>query len=234
MKWLSRLELKFGRYAIRNLTLYIVGLNLAIFLISFFLFQGDPFRTVTLMALIPEKLFQGEVWRLFTFIFLPERYDFFWTLLSIYITYMIGTSVENYWGKARFNAFYFSGILLTILAGLISGFGLTGFYLNMSLFLAFATLFPETDVMFMFVVPIKAKYLGMAEAAFVLYMIFQNLRLGAYGMPTVAAAVASIVNYFIFFGSDFTKWIRLRLQVQKNRKRFFDQVRPYNRNRPPY
>lgn len=234
MKWLSRLELKYGRYAIRNLTLYIVGLNLTVFLISFFLFAGNPLQTISIMALIPQQVFKGEIWRLFTFLFLPESYDFFFALLSIYITYMIGSSVENYWGKARFNAFYFCGALLTILAAFLSGYGLSGFYLNMSLFLAFATLFPEQEILLFFVLPVKAKYLGIAEAVYVLYMMFQAIRFGGLGSPVVAAALASFVNYFIFFGNDFFKWIRLRMQVHNNRKRYFEQVRPYNRNRPPY
>jgi ABC-type multidrug transport system fused ATPase/permease subunit len=231
MKWLSRLELKYGRYAIRNLAYYIVGLNLAVLLPCLFIFKETA---ILYLSLIPQMVFKGEVWRILTFIFLPESMNLFVALLSVYVTYFIGTAIESYWGKARFNAYYFCGVLLTIIAGFVSGFGYTGFYLNMSLFLAFATLFPEQELMLFFILPVKAKYLGVAEVLFVLYQIFTTLQSGVLFWPMIAAILASFVNYFIFFGSDINKWIRLKRQVAKNRKRFFDQVRPYNRNRPPY
>jgi hypothetical protein len=231
MKWLSRLELKYGRYAIRNLAYYIVGLNLAVFLPSMFILKFDALLYLTL---IPQQVFKGEIWRIFTFIFLPESTKLLMGLLSIYVTYLIGTAIENYWGKFKFNAFYFCGVLLTIIAGFVSGLGYTGFYLNMSLFLAFATLFPEHELLLFFILPVKAKYLGIAEVVFVLYQIFSLLQSGVVFWPMIAAVLASFVNYFIFFGSDINKWIRMKLQVSRNRKRFFDQVRPYNRNRPPY
>lgn len=231
MKWLSRLELKYGRYAIRNLTYYIVGLNLAVLLPSLFIFKET---SVLYLTLIPQQVFKGEAWRIFTFLFMPESMNLFMALLSVYVTYFIGTAIESYWGKFRFNAFYFCGVLLTIIAGFVSGLGYTGFYLNMSLFLAFATLFPEQELMLFFVLPVKAKFLGIAEVLFVLYQLFSALQSGIFFWPILAAILASFVNYFLFFGSDIGKWIRLKRQVAKNRKRFFDQVRPYNRNRPPY
>lgn len=228
MKWLSRLEFKYNRYAIRNLTLYITGLNIAVFLLSYMIF-GDPMSTINALALSRDLVLQGEVWRLFTFILLPQDYSPITILLTLYLFYMIGTTLQNYWGHFKLNIYYFVGVLGTIIAAFISGIGTTGFYLNMSLFLAYATLFPEQELMLFFVLPVKVKYLGIFEAVYVIYQMIQFARAGAWYM--VAAAVASFVNYFIFFGGDFINWIRLRKQVNNNRKKFFDQVRPYQNNR---
>jgi len=80
-----------------------------------------------------------------------------------------------------------------------------------------------------FVLPVKVKYLGILDAIFLLYSIFVSIRVGAW-YQAVAILVA-IINYLLFFGKDFINWIKLKRQVAKNRKRFFDQVRPYNQDR---
>ncbi|HOK42528.1 MAG TPA: hypothetical protein PLD49_02525 [Thermoclostridium caenicola] len=223
MKWLSRLELKYGRYAIRNLTQYLIGINIAVYVIVFVTL--DP----SFLFLIPNEVLRGQVWRLVSFIFLPETTNPIWVFLQLYLLYFIGTAIEGVWGRFKYNLFYFCGMIITIIAAFISGLGVTGLYLNLSLFLAFATLFPEQELLFFFVLPIKVKFLGLLEVAFALYQFVMAVRIGAWYI--VAAIVASFVNYLLFFGGDIIKWLRMKKQVYMNRKRYYDQVRPYNRYR---
>lgn len=228
MKRLSRLELRYGRYAISNLTLYIAALNLAVFILSLFSGMG----IVGLLTLNPDLVIKKlQIWRLISFIFIPETFSIFWILFSVYLIYMLGASLERYWGTFKLNVYYFVGMLGSIIAAFITylfaGAGnMTGYYLNMSLFLAYATLFPEQEFMIFFILPVKVKYLGMLDAAFLLYSIYMSIRVGAW-YQAVAILVA-IINYLLFFGKDFINWIKLKRQVAKNRKRFFDQVRPYD------
>jgi len=153
MKWLSRLELKYGRYAIRNLTQYLIGINIAVYVIVFVTL--DP----SFLFLIPNEVLRGQVWRLVSFIFLPETTNPIWVFLQLYLLYFIGTAIEGVWGRFKYNLFYFCGMIITIIAAFISGLGVTGLYLNLSLFLAFATLFAEQELLFFFVLPIKVKFL---------------------------------------------------------------------------
>ena len=231
MKGLSRLEIRYGRYAIGNLTLYIAALNLAVFLLA--LFPGG-YGIAEKLALNPALILKGQIWRLVTFIFLPETYSLIWILFSVYLIYMIGASLENYWGKFKLNVYYLVGILGSILGSFIvyvfvGGGYMNGYYLNMSLFLAYATLFPEQEFLIFFVLPVKVKYLGIFDALLLLYGLYINIMAGKWYMAI--SVLVAFINYLLFFGEDFIKWIKLKRQVAKNRKRFFDQVRPYNQDR---
>jgi hypothetical protein len=231
MKGLSRLELRYGRFAVSNLTLYIAALNLAVFLLSFFpggsVIEGK-------LALNPGLILKGEVWRLVSFVFLPETYSFIWILFSVYLIYMIGASLERYWGKFKLNVYYFVGILGSIIGAFIAyifvGSGsMNGYYLNMSLFLAYATLFPDQEFILFFVLPVKVKYLGILDAVLLLFGLFNNIMFGRWYMAV--SVLVAFINYFLFFGDDIIKWTKMKRQVYLNRKRYFDQVRPYNKDR---
>ena len=106
---------------------------------------------------------------------------------------------------------------------------MNGYYLNMSLFLAYATLFPEQEFLIFFVIPVKVKYLGIFDAVLLLYGLYTNIMAGRWYMAV--SVLVAFINYLLFFGENFIKWIKLKRQVAKNRKRFFDQVRPYNQDR---
>ena len=229
MKGLSRLELRYGRYAISTLTLYIAAMNLAVFLLNLVVFGGNQARTVQALALIPSEVLKGQVWRLVTFVLLPDTFSPIWILFTVYLTYMLGSTLEHYWGRFRLNVYFFTGMLGSIIAAFITGAGVTGYYLNLSLFLAYATLFPNQEFMLFFVLPVKVKYLGILDALYLLFMLYTYIQVRAWYLA--AAILVSLINYFLFFGEDFIKWIKLKRQVAKNRKRFFDQVRPYDRDR---
>ena len=160
-------------------------------------------------------IFSGQVWRIITFVFLyPLASGPIFTALAIYFYWWVGNSLEQYMGKARFNLFYLFGYIGSIVSGLITG-GVTNDYLNLSLFLAFAILFPNVRVLLFFFIPIKVKWLGIIDGIFLLIsFIFGN-------WFSRAAIIAAIINFLIFFGYKLWYNIRRAYEDYKNRKRYY-------------
>ena len=104
----------------------------------------------------------GQIWRFLTFLFLPSSSSPLWVLLNLYFYCLLGNALEKEWGTFRLNLFYLSGILGSVLAALVTGYGVNR-YLNLSLFLAFAALYPNFELLLFFVVPVKAKYLAVID-----------------------------------------------------------------------
>ena len=137
---------------------------------------------------------------------------------------MIGSNLENEWGSFRFNLYYFLGMLGTTIATFITKGGATPTYINLSLFLAFAHLYPNFQVLLFFILPIKVKYLAWLNWIFIGYtIIFQSV-------PYKVAAIVSVINFLIFFGPDIISDIKLRRQVHKNRKQFFSEIEKSKRD----
>jgi Rhomboid family len=205
-KLLERLERRLGRFAIPNLISIIVG-GMGIVWILSRLRPGIEERLV----LSPWLVMHGEVWRLVTFLFIPSTSSPFWVLINLYFTWWVGTALEQYWGKFKFNAYYGFGALLTIGAAFLCG-PETNLWLDSSLFLAYATLFPEERVLLV-VIPMAAKWLGLLAAVAILVAAVQN------GLPTRAAILAALVNYLVFFGQHWVELLRGRrtLAVQRSR-----------------
>ncbi len=216
MKWMNKLERKYGKYAVSNLIFYIIALNAIVFIASL-VSQGRP--VVELLILYPDRVFQGEIWRLLTYIFIPPAASPIWIIFVLYFYYLVGTGLEQAWGAFRFNLYYVLGMAGTTLAAFITGAGYTGVYLNLSLFLAFAHLYPDFEVLIFFILPVKVKYLAWLNWALLGFTVIFT------AMPYKIAAVAALVNYFIFFGRDIYRGIKLRRQVKRNRQKFFSEVR---------
>lgn len=222
MKWVHQLERKYQKYAIRNLITYIIGLNALVFALSLLL-PGRP--VVESLVLYPDRVLQGEIWRLLTYIFIPPTSSPIWIIFVLYFYYLVGSGLEQAWGAFRFNLYYFLGMVGTTLAAFITGAGYTGAYLNLSLFLAFARLYPELELLIFFILPVKLKYLAWLNWAILGgTVIFAAL-------PYKIAAVAAVVNYFIFFGQDLYRDIKLKRQVRRNRKKFFSEVNKTKKRR---
>ncbi|HQD06301.1 MAG TPA: rhomboid family intramembrane serine protease [Bacillota bacterium] len=220
MKWLNKLERRYVRYAVKNLMLYIIGLNALIFVWV----QIDP-AAYHLLVLHPSLVLRGELWRLVTFIFIPPTFSPLWLIFTLYFYYLVGSGLEQAWGSFKFNVYYLVGMIATILAAFITGHGATGVYLNLSLFFAFATLYPDFQVLLFFILPVKVKYLAWLNAAFLGYTLLFS------PWPSKVAALASVLNYFIFFGEDIFRQAKLKNQVWRNRRRFFAEVNKARRNR---
>jgi membrane associated rhomboid family serine protease len=224
-KLLARLERRFDRIAIPNLISIIVAGTGLVWILSR-LRPGFEAR----LFLSPYLVMHGEVWRLVTFLFIPSTESPFWVLINLYFTWWVGTALERHWGKFKFNAYYGLGALLTIAAAFLCG-PETNLWLNSSLFLAYATLFPEERVM-LIVIPMAAKWLGLLAAVGILVAAVQN------GLPTRAAILASLLNYIVFFGQHWMGFLQGRrtLAVQKSRLEAFRSgqgIGPSPSRRPP-
>jgi membrane associated rhomboid family serine protease len=200
--------------------LYLVIGNAAVFLVEF-VFANVSLRS--LLDLRPARVLEGEVWRIVTFVFVPEYQSAFSIIMSLYFYYMIGTILESAWGSFRLNAYYFAGMAATIIAALLSAlifpgsgvYAATAANINLTLFLALASIAPDMRFMLFFFIPIKAKWLGALSWAF---LAFQFITAGsAAGRLVVAAPLA---GYLLFFWESIALWLKRSRQLNR-RKRYF-------------
>lgn len=216
MKWLNKLERKFGRYAIPNLMYYIIGITLAVFVVQYVL----NISSYHYLAFIPDLIMKGQVWRIITFIFIPPASSIITIAFVMYFYYMMGMTLENEWGTFKFNIYYLFGMIGTIIAAFLTGSG-TSVYLNLSLFLAFAYLFPDIEILLFFILPVKVKWIAYLDwAYFILSLIFGT-------MSTRVATIASLINFFIFFGDDFINYIKNQRKYGATRRNFKREMKKY-------
>lgn len=203
-RWLDRFCYNHPRFGIPGLMKYIVFGNVAVFLLD--LFSQGYFSQI--IAFYPSLILKGQIWRLVTFVFIPYG-DSFWFIFTTLLYYFIGTTLERQWGTTRFSVFYCLGVLLNIVVGFVIYFALgqpvylqpaTMYYVNMSMFFAFATLYPETRFFVYFIIPVKVKWLAWIDAALFAFDIGYYI---AQGMPVlILLPVVGILNYLIFFWDD--------------------------------
>lgn len=206
---LSKLEKRFGRYALPNLPLFLVGGQAAAFLLSY----ARPEFTNELL-LIPNRVMAGEVWRLVTWIFIPQTDSLLFVIFELWLLLIFGRALEAHWGTFRFNVFLSIGIVLSIgSAFLVPSMPATNAFLMTSIFLAFCYLNPDFELLLFFILPVKVKWLGYITWLGFAYMFAVG------GWMTRAMIAAGVLNFFLFFASDM--WLRLRglgrRQVKKQR-----------------
>lgn len=201
--WLDRFCHKHPHFAIPNLMLYIVIFNVVVFLL-------DQFSSGTAslsFGFYRDFILQNfQIWRIVTFVFVPTASGgFLFFAISMYFYYFVGTTLEREWGSAKFTVFYLFGVILNILVGFLVGYT-NMFYVNMSLFFAFATLFPNMQVLFFFIIPVKIKWLAWLDAAFFGIQIVKMLMSST---PLLALIpIFALLNYFLFFAGDLTSFLR--------------------------
>lgn len=191
----ERLERRFGRYAIRGLMNYIVLGMVVVYVASMFVRPFTGFSLASLLAFNKAAILHGQIWRLLTFVFIPTNTSPLFLVLSLYFYWLVGTSLENQWGRFRFNLYYLCGIIGTDIAGMITGYA-GNHYLNMSLFLAFALLYPDFELNLFFILAVKVKWLALLDVALLL--------LDAWGMGWSGwlALIVSFLNVVLFFSRD--------------------------------
>ena len=208
---LARLERRIGRFAIPNLIAYVVG-GMAICWLLALLRPGILGRLVLDM----DAVRRGQVWRLVTFLLIPSSTDPLWMLVSLYFTWWVGSSLDEHWGSFRFNVYYVVGALATIAAALVAG-PTSNTWLDASLFLAFATTFPDVTILLFFILPVRVKWVGLV-AAVGLAAVFARA-----DWDTRAGIAAAFVNYGLFFGGHWWRMWRGRNTVvrqQAKREQF--------------
>lgn len=232
MNWISKLERKFGKYAIHNLMYYVIILQG----IGFAIGMMVPNFYIQYLSLNAEAILHGQIWRIFTFIIQPPDNNLIFVIFALYLYYMIGQHLEASWGAFRFNLYFFLGMLFHVLAALIAYF-FTGlslplgtFYLNLSLFFAFAALYPNVQFLLFFVIPVKVKYLAWFNAAYFGFSILQGILPsytqsagGMYYKANAIAAFVSILNFLIFFLSSRNMKAYSPKQM-KRKKQFYREV----------
>jgi len=211
-----------NRFGIKNLMLYIVIGNALVFLLS----QTDRgFTIVNYFVFYPELILRGQIWRLFTFVLIPPASNLLSLVLSLYFYYLIGSTLEREWGVLKFNVYYLTGVILTAVYSVLSGAVATSFYLNLSLFFAFAMLFPDFQILLFFILPVKIKYLAYLNAAVFLFGIFFNR------FPQNLFPLIAIANFFIYFYGDIISFFRSKRYTAKNTVSFKNKVRQMKRDR---
>lgn len=209
---MSKWEKKFGKYAVRNLSLvlilcYAVGYIIELINSSF----------LGYLTLDPYAILHGQVWRIFTWIIVPPSSLDIFTIIMLLFYYNIGSSLENTWGVWRYNVYLVSGMFFTVVgsfvwlavqylvngglepaaASTLSSLGalyFSTYYINMSIFLAFAATFPNVQVLLMFVIPVKVKWLGILYGLVLVYdFIFTG------NLAVRIAIGTSLLNFVIFF-----------------------------------
>ena len=214
VRMLSKLERRFGRYAITNLMAYIVGAQGVVFLLSR---TADGDHILSELVFSPTLIAQGQIWRVASFILIPPSFSI-WVFFILYFYYLLGARLEEEWGSFRFNVYYFTGVALSIFGALFAGSGATATYLNLSIFLAFATIDPEFSILLFFVIPVKVRYLAWLAWLWVAFtVVFEPL-------PAKIMATVSLLNYFAFFGRDLQA--RLRGGAARRARRGFLRSAP--------
>ena len=201
MKFLDRLDYKYGRRALRNLMLYVVIGMAIVFVSDFILYPQIGVTLSELFTFDRARIFSGQVWRILTFIFLPPDTSLIFIVFALYFYWMVGSALENAWGAFRFDVYYLTGMLGTIAGGLLAG-SATNVYLNLSLFFAFAMLFPNHEVRLFFFIPIRVKWLAVLDA--VLFVI--GFILSGWGARI--SMLVSVANFILFFWGDFLDMFR--------------------------
>ena len=194
MNFLNKMERKIGKYAIPNLMIYLI----AAYCIGFVIYTVNP-NFMLMLTLSPYHILHGQVWRLITWILMPTDTRVFSLLIMALLYYQLGSALERSWGTFRFNVYIFGGMLFTVIGAfilygiyavagtgnletisLISSLTFTTNYINLTIFLAFAVMYPEMQILLFFIIPVKMKWMAVVYAVLI-------------------AINMSILNFLIFF-----------------------------------
>ncbi|MDB6094309.1 MAG: hypothetical protein JWM32_1871 [Verrucomicrobia bacterium] len=214
MPFLDRLERIFGRFSIPHLALYIV-IGQVFVLLSALMRLLD----LSYFIMVPDLVIGGQWWRLVTMIFMPPApgmFGYAFVAFAWYIFFLMGNSLEGYWGEFRFNLFVLTGYLLTVaVAFLTPQAATTNLFIAGSVFLAFAWLNPDFELSIFFILPVKIKWLA-------LLMWLTNAYYFTVGSwPLRFQILASVGNFLIFFSKDIVQTMRYRKKVMSTQARRF-------------
>ena len=205
-KSMERFFLKNRNKGIPNLMMYIGIANVAVYLLSVI----DPSNVVYYaLRFSPSAILHGQVWRLVTYL-LTYMVDIssgsvvgpLLGLVSLFCYYQFGRILESCWGSFRFNMYYLTGLVLTDIAALALGAGVSSSALNLSLFLAVATIEPDAKVLIMFIIPIRFRYLAWFYLAFEALDVVLSLLSGGFLSFWWILPLMPLANYFLFFGRE--------------------------------
>ena len=244
MKPMSNFEKKFGKYAIKNISLVLILFYACGYLINWINPVMFNYLTLNPYAI----LFKGQIWRLITWLIIPPENFSFFTLIMLYFYYSIGTTLERTWGTYRYNLYLFLGIIFTA----VGAFAMMGFvylfqrdilfamgaenyfavlstmfstyYVNMSIFLAFAATFPDVQVLLFFFIPLKVKILGIIYGVLLVYEFIAGVGNKYLNAANRFVIGASLLNFIVFFLTS-RNMIHMSPKQVKRRQEFKREVK---------
>jgi len=229
MSWLNRIGRRLEPFAIPHLALFLVaGQTLVLVAVAILhMFDASAF------LFMPNRALEGEWWRLLTFIFNPpfmpaSTTGLIWSAFGLYMIYLFGSALENHWGKLRFNLFLLCGYALTVgLAFITPDAPIDNLFIYGSLFLAFAWLNPDFEILIFFILPVKIKWIAL------LTWIYYALTFFTDGLSAKLVIIAAVGNFLVFFSRDILQRARAgRRRMQTQAARFAHQGdTPRSRNR---
>lgn len=246
MNFMYKLERKFGKYAIKNLSLILVLCYVAGYIIQYI---NSGFMLY--LTLDPYAIVHGQVWRIISWILIPPpEENVFFAIIMLLFYYSIGTALERTWGTFCYNLYLFSGMFFTVLGAFVMlacGYIFNGnvvsvnaawyfrwyslffstYYVNMSIFLAYAATFPDNEVLLMFIIPIKVKWLGIIDGLYLVYEMIYNAVTVGYVYPIVIGA--SLMNFIVFFFTT-RKYIRMNRAQRKMHRAYKKQVNSFEKS----
>ena len=207
MNFLNKMERKFGRYAIHNLTKYMIGCYAIGYIL---LYAGNlfGFSITGYLTLSPYHILHGQIWRIVSWLLIPPpTSNLVFVLIMLLFYYSLGETLERTWGAFRYNVYILGGVLFTVIGAFLLYFmmganpflsmaysmAFSTYYLHLSIFLAFAANYPDMQVLFMMIIPMKMKWLAVLDIAYLLYDMVK----GGWGIRTVI--LASLLNFIIYF-----------------------------------
>src|SRR5437773_3748639 len=137
MTWLDKLERRFGFLGIPGLIRIVIGFTALVWAL---MWLNPNFRSA--LDLDPARIRHGEVWRLVTYIFLPQTLSL-WIILALWFLWFIGEGLERAWGSFRLTLYFFVGMIGTTIAAFFFGSNFSNGMLIASLFFAFARFYPD-------------------------------------------------------------------------------------------
>ncbi len=202
------------RFGIPNLIFYLLGGNILVYLLDYVSYSRVAVSS--LLEFDRALILQGQVWRAVTFLFTSWGQGLFSFLIAMYFLWFIGTSLEREWGTGKFTLYYILGWALTLLSGLVTGYA-SSRYLDMTMFLAFATLFPDVQFLLFFFIPVKAKWIAWVDGAVLGLGVIQAIL--TLDLGGLVAVIMAVLNYLIFFWPELMYQVRrLRGQAQHSRQ----------------
>lgn len=219
---MNSLERRLGWIAIQGLIRIVVALTALVYLLTFI----NP-EFVSVLTLSPGRIQHGEIWRLFTYIFIPQSIGQpgsalgpFWVLVALWFLLFIGDRLEAAWGAFHLTLYFLVGMIGTTIAAFLFGAQFSNAMLASSLFFAFAHFYPDEVIYVLFVLPMKVKWLAWISAGLLLFGFVTSPL--SYKM----ALIVTFANYLLFFGPGVVRDVRQRQTNTSRRRRFEESARP--------
>ena len=175
-------------------------------------------------------ILQGQVWRLFSYVFVYGSSNILLTAITLVCYFSLGRAMENRWGTFKFNLFYLTGVALMDVFCMIFGGYADVYYLNLSLFLGYATMYPDARFLLLFFIPVKAWIFALIDIAITFMEVASMTAAGLF--PYSLFPLVAIANYFLFFGKDVVNVIPMSWRM--NLRRLFKKKKAYAPKTVPF